>query len=357
MKDVDVVIVGGGLSGLYLAYRLQQSNKSYILLEAKSRLGGRIHSKIDDHSGFAMDLGPTWFWPQQRHLLNVLSELEVQFFEQYQQGDGLYQANSDSLQRFSDMAGMQTFRLSGGVYRLIEALQARVDTAALRLSHAVEHVELNDGRWQIQTADTSFTAEHLALAVPPRIATDHIAGLQSYLSEGLFKSLIQTPTWMAAQAKFVAQYDRPFWRDEGLAGHAFSRVGPMIEIHDASAEGEQGYGLFGFIGVNAATRQNYPAQTIEAMCLRQLATLFGDKALATKSHFLQDWAKDRWVATKQDISEPSRHPECHLSPYLDELKKLNISFPVTECAKYDAGLLEGAITSADASLALIMAKA
>ena len=54
------LIIGAGLSGLYLAYKLEQQGKDYLILEARDRLGGRIH----DHDG--LDLGPTWFWPGQR---------------------------------------------------------------------------------------------------------------------------------------------------------------------------------------------------------------------------------------------------------------------------------------------------
>ena len=40
---------------------------------------------------------------------------------------------------------------------------------------------------------------------------------------------------MAAQGKFIATYPRAFWREKGLSGQAFSQVGPMIEMHNASS--------------------------------------------------------------------------------------------------------------------------
>ena len=41
----DVVIAGGGLSGLYMAYRILKNNAqtSVCLLEKESRLGGRLY--------------------------------------------------------------------------------------------------------------------------------------------------------------------------------------------------------------------------------------------------------------------------------------------------------------------------
>lgn len=40
--SVPVAIIGGGLSGLYAAYLLEQKSIDYILLEARDTLGGRI---------------------------------------------------------------------------------------------------------------------------------------------------------------------------------------------------------------------------------------------------------------------------------------------------------------------------
>ncbi|MEM6792237.1 MAG: FAD-dependent oxidoreductase [Myxococcota bacterium] len=57
------VIVGGGLSGLSLAERLEARGHDYRLLQARDRFGGRIMTKWRD--GAAFDLGPAWFWPGQ----------------------------------------------------------------------------------------------------------------------------------------------------------------------------------------------------------------------------------------------------------------------------------------------------
>ena len=42
--DVDVIVIGGGVSGLAAARELSRANRSVILLEARPRLGGRIHT-------------------------------------------------------------------------------------------------------------------------------------------------------------------------------------------------------------------------------------------------------------------------------------------------------------------------
>ena len=38
-----IIIIGGGLAGLYAATKLHERNIAFLLLEAKPRLGGRIY--------------------------------------------------------------------------------------------------------------------------------------------------------------------------------------------------------------------------------------------------------------------------------------------------------------------------
>lgn len=44
MKNCDVLIIGAGAAGLMAAYKLSAGGKSVIVLEARNRLGGRIHT-------------------------------------------------------------------------------------------------------------------------------------------------------------------------------------------------------------------------------------------------------------------------------------------------------------------------
>ncbi len=57
-REVDVAVIGGGAAGIAAAKRLQQSGRSYMLVEAQSRLGGRAYT-VHGH-GFSLDLGCGW---------------------------------------------------------------------------------------------------------------------------------------------------------------------------------------------------------------------------------------------------------------------------------------------------------
>lgn len=76
---VDVAIVGGGISGLTLAWRLQQRRPdlTVIVLEAESRTGGKIlteHMEVDG-DGFLIEGGPDAILTQKPDALALIDEL------------------------------------------------------------------------------------------------------------------------------------------------------------------------------------------------------------------------------------------------------------------------------------------
>lgn len=57
---VDVVVVGGGFSGMAAAYEIQKAGLSSVVLEAKEKIGGRSRShKLKDGPGI-VELGACW---------------------------------------------------------------------------------------------------------------------------------------------------------------------------------------------------------------------------------------------------------------------------------------------------------
>ena len=57
----DVVIIGGGSSGTYTAFRLRDFKKSVIVVEEQNRLGGHAETYIDPATGTSFNLGVVVF--------------------------------------------------------------------------------------------------------------------------------------------------------------------------------------------------------------------------------------------------------------------------------------------------------
>jgi polyamine oxidase len=54
----DVIIIGAGMAGLSAARKLVDAGKTVTIIEARDRIGGRIHT--DQTLGFAAELGAGW---------------------------------------------------------------------------------------------------------------------------------------------------------------------------------------------------------------------------------------------------------------------------------------------------------
>ncbi|MEZ4629707.1 MAG: FAD-dependent oxidoreductase [Deinococcales bacterium] len=55
---IDVLILGAGMAGLSAAHRLKKTGLSFLILEARPRLGGRTHT--DSSLGPHVDMGASW---------------------------------------------------------------------------------------------------------------------------------------------------------------------------------------------------------------------------------------------------------------------------------------------------------
>lgn len=343
-----IVIVGGGLSGLYAARLLHQRGMDFVLLEARAHPGGRIFSP-GGH-----DLGPTWFWPDMQPLMARLVEtLELEAFAQHAAGDVLFERGMQA-ERYPGFGQMtSSFRIKGGIGALVEALAAGLPQERIRTGVQVTAAHLRGDGVTLNVlggAATEVAARHVLFALPPRLIERSIS-FTPMLPPDMRSRWRATPTWMAPHAKFLAVYARPFWRENGLCGTAQSAVGPMVEIHDASltADGE-GAALFGFLGVAASGRTSVGAEALRRHCLAQLVRIFGPEASAPLATHFKDWAADPLTATPEE-AEAAGHPEPQSQPWFDPAWSPWATMAGSETAREHPGYLEGALVAAENAVA------
>ena len=342
-----IVIVGGGLGGLYAARRLTQAGADFCLLEARERLGGRILSVGDD--GF--DLGPAWFWPDMQPMMaGLVKELGLSSFPQYADGDVLIERPGQPLQRFAGFGQMaSSFRIAGGTGALVTALAKALPQKRIRLGAMVTAASLRDEDVSLSLRDgETIAAGRVLFAVPPRLMERTITFTPAPQTRALWRA---SATWMAPHAKFLAAYEKPFWREKGLSGTAQSMAGPMVEIHDASAMTGIA-ALFGFIGVPAGLREKIGESDLKAHCLTQFVRLFGPEAGKPVATFLKDWSADAFTATAED-REGGEHPVPTSEPWFDPAWAGRAAMAGSETAPEHPGYLEGALLAAAAGVAAL----
>ncbi|MEP3348262.1 MAG: NAD(P)/FAD-dependent oxidoreductase [Litoreibacter sp.] len=346
---MQTLIIGGGLSGLALAHELEEQGHDYVLLEARSRFGGRIMTEHFDGGDF--DMGPAWFWPAQPRIARWVDKLELEKFDQFSDGDLAYENEHGQVQRGRGISSMEgSWRLKGGLGALTKALADKLPSNRKRLNAVVTKLAQTDAgvTATLSNGDT-ISAEQVVLSLPPRVAAN--ITYEPALTDDALGAMQNISTWMAGQAKAVAVYDTPFWRDDGLSGDAQSRFGPMVEIHDASPAHGGPYALFGFIGVPPDARAD--EQALRQHLTAQLTRLFGPQATNPTQLYVKDWAIDPYTATEADKAPLYAHPTYGLPQVLAGLWDNRLHFSGTEVAPQFGGYLEGALEAAENTLTIL----
>ena len=351
--DVDLVIVGAGISGLAVADALTRLGVDVAVLEARHRTGGRLLST-------PLDLGATWFWEGERRVRALTERFGVATFSQHLVGDTIVE-DLGGVQRYAgNLIDAPSYRYVGGAATLTDALAASLPAGTLHLDHPVERISLVAGSLTTSQAPAvdvvarghTWRAHHVVLAVPPAIAVETIE-LPAELPPELRRLAAATPVWMGQVVKIVAVYDEPFWRRDGLAGAAASRRGPMQEIHDMS--GPDGYpaALFGFA----------PVALIDADADRavrdQLTRMFGPQASNPLHITVANWSTEKWTSVAPRVADSGStaapvdyglfgHP-VYQQAGLDG----RLHWAATETATHYPGHVEGALEAAERAVSAI----
>jgi monoamine oxidase len=364
IEKIDTIIIGSGLSGLYAAFLLAARKNSTIVLEARSRVGGRIFSP--EHQGFFADLGPSWYWPMVNPRVKALVEkLGLRGYPQYEKGLGRFQAKDGHVETIEGYPmNPPGWRLEGGMISLVNGLYAwrtkdlitknRIPKDTIRLNHPVCEIRRQDNGVRVivgrldHKPECILEASRIIIAIPPRLAASSILFTPD-LSHDLTQAMLKASTWMAGHAKFFALYNSSDWRKTGLSGQGFSLCGPMGEIHDGSGSGDKELpgGLTGFVGIPAMRRKGRTDHEMIQAILKQLAHIYGKEAGEPIRTYYQDWAKEEFTATEYDRWSAHNHPEFLPPSGKNSTWDGTLHFAGSETADEFGGYLEGALQSAE----------
>lgn len=343
MKPAEkIIVVGGGLSGLTLSYLLSKENVTTTIVEASSRLGGRIET-IKGNNGTPLELGATWFSDLHMNLLGLIEELGLTKYAQYSGGISLFQTKSfePAQEFFVPPAEQPSYRLAGGTEMLIDKLSQHLPKENIHLNKRVTAVKETSNGLVVETIDgATFEADRVVVCIPPQLAAARIQ-FSPALPEPVMQMLPTVQTWMAGAIKFVLEYSEPFWRNKGYSGMLYSNAGIVTEMYDHTNFDENKYGFTGFLNGGAAA---YDQEVRKEFVLRQLTELLGGDIMGFTTYADKVWNNEFVVAGNPVILRPHQnngHPVLRAS-YMNE----RLHFCGTETADVCPGYMEGAIVSA-----------
>ena len=386
--EVDVVVVGAGLSGLTAARELEAAGASTVVLEARDRVGGRLlGQRVGD--GAVVDLGGEYFGPRGHKIIEAARSVGVPEQRVNEQGDKLLELGgrvrrykgyipnagavvladaAQGLYRFERMVkqvppeapwtarralewdsqtlatwvrrnfatkgardlfemateaiwcastadfsllhalfysrsyesfeylgsvrkGSQERRFQGGAVAIAERMAAGLGES-VALGCPVREIAQGGGHVTVSGKGYSIDARRAIVAVPPVMAgrIEYAPALPGHRDQ-----LVQRLNPGSA-LKYVAVYERPFWREDGLCGQATSTQGPLAAIFDTIPAGGNCAVIGGFGGGRTARRlAELPERARREAVLDQFARLFGARARTPDEFHEKNWSEDPWA--------------------------------------------------------------
>jgi monoamine oxidase len=177
--SADVVVVGAGLAGLTAARRLVQGGRSVVVLEARSRVGGRVLNE-DLGNGDYAELGGMFQGPTQDRIKALADEVGVALYRTYNTGNNVFWANGRRLE-YSNTGPLGTAPPDPVVAGDIAASVSQLDQMSLEVPVDQPWTAPHAEEWDRQTLDTwlrehtSGSDEFMAVAAA---ATEAIFGCE-----------------------------------------------------------------------------------------------------------------------------------------------------------------------------------
>lgn len=237
-EEVNVVVVGAGVSGLVAAWKLHDQGLTVSVLEARSRIGGRCFSTPG-----GADLGASWTWPPHESRVATLAKrLGLKWTAQRLEGGVRLPAAQrvDGGGERLAPCGPGALRMEGGMQEIAHALAEQLPARTIRLGAEVIEIvraPISEGdgaagrervhetrRVRVTALDDhrgrtiTMHAQHVVIATPPRIAAR--MRWDPPLPPRKLRKMIDTPAWAGDWCKIVATFKTPFWIETGDSGVA-----------------------------------------------------------------------------------------------------------------------------------------
>ncbi|RAL06201.1 flavin monoamine oxidase family protein [Aspergillus ibericus CBS 121593] len=177
LAEVDVAIIGAGLSGLSAAKDLAAAGKSFAVLEARDRVGGRVLN-VELPGGIVEEVGAEFVGPTQDRVLALATELGLSTYPTYNTGNCTLLRNGTVTNYPCDLGSGGLPPVSTEALIELVTLQQRFNTLAAELDVRAPWNHPNASMWDSITLGT-FIASQLSLSDAKFLIDTAITGILS----------------------------------------------------------------------------------------------------------------------------------------------------------------------------------
>jgi monoamine oxidase len=186
--------------------------------------------------------------------------------------------------------GAQQDRFVGGTQQLCERMALELPGRVV-LNAPVQAIEQDAHGVTTRTTAGTFRGRYAVVAVPPLLA-GRIHYSPSLPSR---RDQLTAHMPMGSVIKYIAVYERAFWREAGFSGGTFSDTGPTVTTFDhSSPDGAQPALVTFSDGAAARVWSERPAGERKQAVLAELVRFFGPEAASPVAFVEKDWTEDPW---------------------------------------------------------------
>ncbi|MGK0389573.1 MAG: monoamine oxidase [Maribacter sp.] len=339
MKTIksDITIIGGGLTGLALAYFLRNNNLIVNVVEARERLGGRIKTRHQ------IEMGATWLATQHTSLIALLKELNIDIFEQELGERAIFEPASTSPPQLVHLPHNSdpSYRVKGGTSKLIHTLANGINDEQIYFSQSIKSIQQEENGISLFSEMHHFETKKVISTLPPYLLIKTIQ-FNPTLPQKLIEIAQNTHTWMGESIKIGLTYEQPFWKEKNKSGTIFSNVGPIPEMYDHSNYEKSHFALKGFF--NGSYFSVSKEERLE-LVMKQLQKYYGEIAKDFVKYEETVWRNEPFTFAPYDAHVLPHQNNGH-SIYQNDYWNNSLFIAGAETANYCPGYMEGAIRSA-----------